>query len=77
VSSSRRACASRRRIPPREGGREGQAGVVADLPHELVGRHRLPAVVLAGEVRTAANVDPSWIGTQADTLFAECDSAAR
>lgn len=29
----------------------------------------VPAVVTQGLVRTAANVDPSWIGTDADALF--------
>lgn len=31
----------------------------------------VPAVVRRGIVRTAANIDPSWIGTDGDSLFAE------
>ncbi|GGK41058.1 polyphosphate--glucose phosphotransferase [Nocardia camponoti] len=31
----------------------------------------LPAVVLDGYARTAANIDPSWIGTDARALFSE------
>ncbi|MDX6538612.1 MAG: polyphosphate glucokinase [Gaiellales bacterium] len=46
------------------------AGIVADMPGELSAGIGFPAVVLKGEVRTAANVDHGWIGTQADTLFA-------
>ena len=30
-----------------------------------------PAVIIDGVVKTAANIDPSWIGTPADTLFAD------
>ena len=33
-----------------------------------------PAVIKRGIVRTAANVDPSWIGTNADTLITEVTS---
>jgi polyphosphate glucokinase len=34
----------------------------------------VPAVVQHGVVRTAANIDPSWIGTDAEKLFGErCD----
>jgi polyphosphate glucokinase len=51
------------------------AGTVAQLIHDLghTGRVGLtvPAVVQRGVVRTAANIDPSWIGTDADTLFGE------
>ena len=51
------------------------AGVVADL----VAHHgyegpvgcTFPAVVRRGVVETAANVDDSWIGTDADALFTE------
>lgn len=31
----------------------------------------VPAVVTQGVVRTAANIDPSWIGADADTLFTQ------
>jgi polyphosphate glucokinase len=47
------------------------AGIVADLPPELAAGIGFPAVVLDGEAKTAANVDASWIGTQADVLFAD------
>jgi polyphosphate glucokinase len=47
------------------------AGIVADLPPELAAGIGFPAVVLDGEAKTAANVDVSWIGTQADVLFAD------
>ena len=30
-----------------------------------------PGVVTDGEIRTAANLDPSWIGTDAGALFAK------
>ncbi|WP_019816651.1 polyphosphate--glucose phosphotransferase [Saccharomonospora saliphila] len=52
---------------------------VADVVAEVVGRFEwdgpvgitLPAVVKKGVARTAANIDHSWIGRDADTLFAE------
>lgn len=31
----------------------------------------IPAVVQNGVVRSAANIDPSWLGTDGDTLFAQ------
>jgi len=52
---------------------------VADVVAEIV-RHfgwdgpvgiTLPAVVKKGVAQTAANIDPSWIGTDADALFAK------
>ncbi|MEY7972838.1 polyphosphate--glucose phosphotransferase [Saccharomonospora xinjiangensis] len=52
---------------------------VADVVAEIV-RHfgwegpvgiTLPAVVKQGVAHTAANIDPSWIGLDADALFAE------
>ncbi|MFK5689842.1 polyphosphate--glucose phosphotransferase [Ornithinimicrobium sp. LYQ92] len=39
----------------------------ADTPIGLT----VPAVVHHGVVRTAANIDPSWIGTDADDLFSQ------
>lgn len=52
---------------------------VADTVARLVARAgwdgpvgiTLPCVVLDGVARTAANVDPAWIGTDARTLFAK------
>ena len=54
-------------------------GAVAAVIDELVVRHGwegpvgvcLPGVVRHGIVRTAANIDDSWIGTDADELFTE------
>lgn len=43
------------------------AGVPAGAPIGVT----IPAVVRQGIVRTAANIDPAWIGTNADRLFAE------
>lgn len=50
---------------------------VADTVHEIVGRFNwqgplgitLPSVVRGGTVRTAANIDKSWIGVDAESLF--------
>ena len=47
------------------------AGLIADLPRELAVGIGFPAVILRGVAETAANIDPSWIGTRADTLFAD------
>jgi polyphosphate glucokinase len=47
------------------------AGLVADLARDLHAGIGFPAVVLRGVVKTAANVDPSWIDNQADELFAD------
>lgn len=64
----------RYRIPtPQPSIPESVAAVVA----EIVGHFgwegplgiTVPAVVQKGFVRTAANIDPSWIGTDADALF--------
>ncbi|KRF37547.1 polyphosphate--glucose phosphotransferase [Nocardioides sp. Soil805] len=53
---------------------------VADVFRELVGRFpassspvgvTVPAVVRHGMVSSAANIDPSWIGTDADAVFTE------
>ncbi|HJQ47756.1 MAG TPA: ROK family protein [Amycolatopsis sp.] len=51
------------------------ADVVAEIVHHFgwdgpVGI-TLPAVVKKGVAQTAANIDPAWIGTDADTLFAK------
>jgi polyphosphate glucokinase len=49
------------------------AKTIAALVHELPGRGTIgctmPAVVVDGEVRTATNIHPSWIGTDAQTVF--------
>jgi polyphosphate glucokinase len=52
---------------------------VADVVAEIVARFdwkgpvgvTLPAVIKKGVAHTAANIDPSWIGTDADALFAK------
>jgi polyphosphate glucokinase len=53
---------------------------VAEVVRELVGRFpdstgpvgiTVPAVVRRGVVRTAANIDESWIGTDAERLFTD------
>lgn len=54
-------------------------GAVADAVAEIVEKFgwtgpvgiTLPCVVKSGHAQTAANVDKSWIGTDAQTLFAE------
>ena len=50
------------------------AEVVADLLHRFPGPDApvgiaVPGVVRHGIVRSAANIDPAWIGTDADALF--------
>jgi polyphosphate glucokinase len=68
--------ADRVRIPtPSPSTPEAVAGVVADLLDELDGHDgpvgiTVPGVVRRGTVHTAANIDPSWVGTDADALFA-------
>ena len=53
------------------------AGVVADLveraklPDEGTVGITVPGVVKNGVVHTAANIDPSWVGTDAQSLFAD------
>lgn len=60
---------------PRPSTPEAVAAVVGEIVrhfdwHGPVGI-ALPAVVKQGVARTAANIDPSWIGTDADALFAK------
>ncbi len=43
--------------------------LVAQLDHPGTIGCTLPAVVVGGTVRTAAHIDPSWIGTHAAALF--------
>jgi polyphosphate glucokinase len=47
------------------------AKVISDLSPELEAGLGFPAVVLGGVVRTAANIDASWIGTDAAALFTD------
>jgi polyphosphate glucokinase len=62
---------------PAEATPQSVAEVVADLvdcadvgPHDPVGI-TIPGVVRHGVVQTAANIDRSWIGTDAESLFTE------
>jgi polyphosphate glucokinase len=75
-----RFAAERMRIPtPQDSSPEAVADVVsriADHFADQVGTDTpvgitLPAVVHHGVVRTAANIDRSWIGTDADALFTQ------
>lgn len=54
---------------------EAVAGVVTELVDQLGGSGPIgltvPAVVRSGVVRTAANIDDAWIGTDAAALFGE------
>jgi polyphosphate glucokinase len=44
-----------------------QAGLAADAPVGIT----VPGVVVRGVVRTAANIDPAWVGTDAAALFTD------
>ena len=71
-----RLTTERRRIPtPQPSTPDAVAGVVAELVHEAdwhgdVGA-TFPAVIKHGVARSAANVDPSWVGTDVDRLFTQ------
>ncbi len=64
---------------PKKSTPEAVADLVAELVDQLEGEVEdgspvgitVPAVVDHGVVRTAANIDKSWIGTDADALFTE------
>jgi polyphosphate glucokinase len=47
------------------------AGIVAELAPELGAGIGFPAVILGGVVKTAANIDSSWIGVDADSAFSQ------
>jgi polyphosphate glucokinase len=47
------------------------AGLVAELPPALGAGIGFPAVILGGVVKTAANIDASWIDAPAGRLFAD------
>jgi polyphosphate glucokinase len=47
------------------------AALIAELPPELSAGVGFPAVILGGVVKTAANIDSSWVGIEADHLFAD------
>ena len=64
---------------PEASGPEALADIVVDVVEQLAGDVEdgspvgitVPAVVDHGVVRTAANIDKGWIGTDADALFTE------
>ncbi len=71
-----RLAADRLRIPtPTPSTPEAVAAVVAQILDHFDWRRRFgctfPAVVTNGVIRTAANVDQSWIGTDAQALLAQ------
>lgn len=74
--STGRLATERRRIPtPQPSTPDAVAHVVAELVHGAdwhgdVGA-TFPAVIKNGVARSAANVDPSWVGTDVDKLFTE------
>jgi len=66
----------RLRLPTPEGATPSDvAGTIAELTRHFqwtgIAGCGLPAVVLGGVAMTAANIDRSWIGTNAQTLFEE------
>jgi polyphosphate glucokinase len=71
-----RLATERRRVPtPQPSTPDAVADVVAELVREAdwhgdVGA-TFPAVIKNGVARSAANVDPSWVGTDVDKLFTE------
>ena len=74
--STGRLATERRRIPtPQPSTPDAVAHVVAELVHGAdwhgdVGA-TFPAVIKNGVARSAANVDPSWVGKDVDKLFTE------
>lgn len=76
-----RLCTSRVRIPtPSPSTPSAVARVVGQLVHACGGKSAgwegpvgatFPAVISHGVARSAANVDPSWIGTDVDQTFTE------
>ncbi|MDQ1484017.1 MAG: polyphosphate glucokinase, partial [Actinomycetota bacterium] len=67
-----------RRDTPRPSSPEGMVAIVTQIAHHFVDDTgdspigvTLPAVVTNGVVRTAANIDHAWIGTDAEQLFSE------
>ncbi|MCW2541710.1 MAG: hypothetical protein JWN95_3435 [Frankiales bacterium] len=68
------------RIPtPQESSPENVAEIVVELLHRAgwtgpVGA-TFPAVIKNGVARSAANVDPSWIGTDVDAVFSKATGA--
>ncbi len=74
--STGKLATERRRIPtPQPSTPDAVAKVVAELVHGAdwhgeVGA-TFPAVIKNGVARSAANVDPAWVGTDVDKLFTE------
>ena len=70
--------ADRKRIPtPQPSTPEAVADVVVEIAKHFGGKSdapvgvTVPAVVIRGQARTAANIDSSWIGTDAQKLLSE------
>ncbi len=73
-TESGRMLAERFRIPTPEGAKPSDvAGIVAEVARHFEWQGPIgagfPAVIQGGIARTAANVDASWIGTNAEELF--------
>jgi len=47
------------------------AALIAELPRALSAGIGFPAVIVNGVVKTAANIDASWVDLPADSLFAD------
>jgi polyphosphate glucokinase len=70
--------ADRKRIPtPQPSTPEAVAEVVVEIAKHFGGKSNapvgitVPAVVVRGQARTAANIDSSWIGTDAESLLSD------
>lgn len=74
-------CQDRLRIPtPQPVTPDAVAEIIADISEHFAWQGKpigcgFPAVVASGVVKTAANIDKSWIGTNAQQLFADATSS--
>jgi polyphosphate glucokinase len=80
TSTGRLVTPRKRVLTPKPSTPDAVAAVVGQLVadadwHDLVGA-TFPAVIQHGVARTAANVDPSWIGTDADAVFTKAAPTA-
>ena len=57
-------------------GRRGGARRGGRVRLVRAGRHHLSGVVTGGVIRTAANLDPAWVGVDARALFAAATGLA-
>jgi polyphosphate glucokinase len=80
TSTGRLVTPRRRMLTPRPSTPDAVAEVVAKLVDEAGWRGPVgatfPAVIQHGVARSAANVDPSWIGTDVDAVFTKATPAA-